>query len=1350
MLDFLLVSSRSSKKGTVEIYPRFVVKSSEDLMIRGGDFYAIWDETNQLWSTSEEVAIKLIDNALDEYAKKIKSESEDHIKVLYLWDAESGSIDRWHKYVQKQMRDSFHSLDEKLIFSNTVVTKNDYASRKLSYPLEECDTPAYDEIMETLYSEEEREKIEWAIGAIVSGDSKKIQKFIVMYGPPGSGKSTVLNIIQDLFDGYFCVFDAKALGSSNNSFALESFKSNPLVAIQHDGDLSRIEDNTRLNSLVSHEYMTVNEKFKSAYANRFNSFLFMGTNKPVKITDSKSGIIRRLIDVTPSGKKIPIAKYKNLVSKTKFELGGIASKCLNVYLNNPGLYDDYIPTAMLGASNDFYNFILDSYDVFKRDNCTTLKAAWEMYKVYIDDAKVAYPYSQRAFKEELKSYFKDFEERADIGDGTRLRNYYKGFIHDKFEYSIPNENERSKLKKSRGEKLLNLVYTESIFDDICSDCKAQYATNDGTPRKKWDNVNTKLKNILTSQLHYVKVPENHIVIDFDLKDDKGNKSFDLNAEAAAKWPSTYAEISQGGSGIHLHYIYTGEDPSMLSRVYDENIEIKVFTGGSSLRRKLTKCNNVGIATISSGLPLREESKVVNFEGLANEKALRTVIAKNLNKEYVPGTKPSIDFIFNSLEDAYSKGMIYDVSDLQPALITFAGRSSHHADYCLRKVAAMKFKSEEQTCSFDGVDSDSIIFFDVEVFPNLFVVVWKAPEKQCIKMINPSSRDIENLLKFKLIGFNNRRYDNHILYARLLGETNEQLFIRSKNIVAGKKEYMIGNAYNISYTDIYDFSSASNKQSLKKWEIQLGIHHLELGLPWDQPVPEELWEKVADYCVNDVVSTEATFNYLKGDWEARQMLAAISGGSVNDTTNTLTTRIIFGNDKHPKLVYTDLSTGELSDGSDTGVINEFPGYHYISANMSEDKLRHNMYRGIDLGFGGYVYSDPGMYSHVVTFDVQSMHPNSIISMNYFGDKTPFFKELLDARIAIKHKDYEAASKMLGGKLAPYLTDPSSAKAVSNALKTALNSCYGLTSASFENPMRDPRNSNNIVAVRGALFTKTIQDDLTEKGYHVIHCKTDSIKVVNPDESISNYIFDFAKKYGYIYEIEHKFEKICLVNKSTYIAKLELDDEEWLDECKDAEKKGKPLPTRWTATGDQFKQPYVFKKLFSKEPIIFEDLCETKEVKTSMYLDINEGLPDVSAYEKRLTALAKEYDKSLNPKPKVSGQLYLLKSTPGTITDERDDLIEKISQGHNYRYVGKVGQFCPMKPGCGGGLLVRSSDSKYGYDSVTGAKDYRWLESEIVRELHKEDDIDYSYYNKLVDEAVNDISKFGDFEWFVSED
>lgn len=298
-----------------------------------------------------------------------------------MWDADTGMIDKFHKYCQKQSRDSFHMLDEKLIFSNDAARKEDYASKRLPYPLEAGDYSSWDKLLSTLYSEEERRKIEWAIGSIITGDSKTIQKFVVLYGAAGTGKSTVLNIIQMLFDGYYSVFDSKALGSATNVFALEAFRSNPLVAIEHDGDLSRIEDNTKINSLVSHEQMTVNEKFKSTYTNSFKCFLIMGTNKPVRITDGKSGLLRRLIDVSPSGDKLSQKEYKEAMAKVKFELGAIAWHCKEVYLENPGRYDDYVPVAMLGASNDFYNFILSAYHVFKKHDSTTLKEAWEIIQL---------------------------------------------------------------------------------------------------------------------------------------------------------------------------------------------------------------------------------------------------------------------------------------------------------------------------------------------------------------------------------------------------------------------------------------------------------------------------------------------------------------------------------------------------------------------------------------------------------------------------------------------------------------------------------------------------------------------------------------------------------------------------------------------------------------------------------------------------------------------------------------------------------------------------------------------------------------------------------------------------------
>lgn len=301
------------------------------------------------------------------------------------------------------------------------------------------------------------------------------------------------------------------------------------------------------------------------------------------------------------------------------------------------------------------------------------------------------------------------------------------------------------------------------------------------------------------------------------------------------------------------------------------------------------------------------------------------------------------------------------------------------------------------------------------------------------------------------------------------QNNIVLYNLSQKIINNSKNCFFSEAYNVSYTDVYDFASAGNKKSLKKLEIEMGnisekklkkkgfsdaeiriikagTHHQELGLPWDEPVPEELWTKVAEYCDNDVIATEAAFVYLKADWTARQILADLAGMTVNDTTNTLTQKIIFGNERKPQSQF-----------------------------------------------------------------------------NYRN-----------------------------------LAEP----------------------------------------------------------------------VHNLDKET------------------HEF----LINA-----------------------------------------------------------CETKSVSSSLYLDMNEGYPDVSKLEKELSKYESDYKKGL------------LSDT--TFEANCNEIVPQIAEGHNYRFIGKVGQFCPIKDGCGGGLLMREKGGKYY--AATGSKGYRWLESEMVRELEKGDDIDRSY-------------------------
>ena len=968
-------------------------------------------------------------------------------------------------------------------------------------------------------------------------------------------------------------------------------------------------------------------------------------------------------------------------------LGAIAWHCLQVYKNlGPSYYDAYNPLDMTYRTDEFFNFVESCYLIFKKEDEVTLTQAYSMYKEYCNDSKIEHILPRYKFRDELKDYFKEFHERLSVRDDRR-RSVYQGFLSSKFEFEDEENQESEQLESWLEFKDYTGESTE--LEKILVDYPAQYANYDGIPSCSWSKCKTKLRDIDTTKVHYVKVPPNLICIDFDIKNDKGEKDYGRNLEAASKWPRTYAEVSKSGSGIHLYYFYTGDSIESLSPVIETGIECKVFRGNSALRRISKRYFNGQISNISSGLPLKEEKKMINSDAVKSEKKLRELIERNIRKEIHPATKPSIDFIYKILEDAYNDGLNYDVTDMRPDILAFAMHSSHNADYCMSKVANMKFQSDKPSESVESSEEAPIVFFDCEVFPNLMLVNWKYKGVDKVnRMINPSGKEVESLFGYRLIGFNNLRYDNHILYARYIGYTISEIYELSQKIINKSKNCTFAEAYSLSYTDVYDFAAAGNKMSLKKWENKLKIHHKELNLPWDQPVPEEKWTEVAEYCDNDVISTEILFDHLSEDWTARQILADIAGLTVNSTTNTLTTKIIFGDNNHPQseFRYRDLSKKvEFLDedvkefilkacpgikGKDGSILPYFPGYKFENGRSS--------YQGIDPKEGGLVYSEPGVYFKVPVLDIKSMHPHSVIAECSFGVRyTSIFRDLVEARVAIKEKRFDEVRTMMDGRLSKYVDMAErgeiTPKKLANALKTAINSVYGLTAAKFDNAFKDPRNIDNIVAKRGALFMIDLKNAVQLKGYTVAHIKTDSIKIPNADKEIIEFVKDFGRMYGYEFDHECTYDRMCLVNDAVYIAR-------------DAE------TMEWTATGAQFAVPYIFKTLFSHEELNFWDFCEERSVKTKLYLDMHDGPDD-----------------------------------------------------HNYVFVGRTGLFTPVKTG-GGELLVEREGK---YDAVSGTKGYRWIESENIRELGKEDNIDISYYDNLAEKAKEAINTYYPFEQFVME-
>lgn len=1243
-MDFIRVAYKENQDGTREFYPSLQAIESQDLVIRGGQFAAIWNEDTNLYSRNQSHMPVIIDRAFERMVAPTLRDGDVVKKVVNF------NNQLFNKVLSliRSLGDMGPDLDQKIIFADQEPSKADAATFKMPYSLADAPTPAWDEICEVLYDPEERLKFEYAMGSILTGASvNQVQKFYVFFGPPGKGKSTIMNVMEDVFVGHTATFSAAELGKSDSAFSLEPFMHNPLVAIDQDADLSRIDTNQNINKLTAHDRIQINVKGRNLFKIQPRSTLIAGTNDPVKIKDRRSGLFRRLVDIKPTGDTIEETRYNYLTEAVKYEVGAIAMKCIRVFDEHGVTYlSSYRSTEMMYRTNDIFNFVEDRRMILNKG--ITLKQAFKLYSEWCEETETRNVHKQFQFRDLLMDYFKEFHPEIMI-DGVRYRSYFDGLRElEKFSWKG--------LVPKPGTDWLELDSDSSIFDELMADQPAQEASRSGTPKRAWSENTTTLKDLDTSKEHFVKIPERHIVVDFDLKNENGEKSLAKCLEEAAKWPATYAEVSRSGEGLHLHYD-TDLDVTRLDPRHGESdgIEIKTLLGNASLRRRLISCNGIPVAPLNSGLKLKEE-KVLKPKTMQTEKGLRELIGRALLKDIHPYTKSNMDFIKMVTDEAYNNGIVYDIHDMWDDIMGFAMASSNQKDICIEIALSLHLASEEGIEAAEDEGEKPIADFDIEVFPNLVVIGWMydQDDAEVVKMINPTPDEVETLLQLRLIGYNNRGYDNHILWALTLGWPVEEIYALSRRIIAeGDRRALFGAAYDLAYADLYDI--IVEKHSVKWWQVKLGLPHMELDLPWDQPVPENRVMDVLEYLENDVRSQRAIRKHRQADFNARLILAELSGLAVCNTNRQHTERLIFGklgpNDT-PDLIYTDLRE-------------QFPGYEFNQFAPGKEK---STYKGYKVSEGGWVKSKPGMYYNVGVLDVASMHPTSIVELNMFGKDTKNFEKLLRARLAIKKGAYDEAADLLGSQVEPYLGDQTQAKALSDALKIVINSVYGLTASTFPHKFRDDKNVDNIVAKRGALFMVDLVEFVESEGYEVVHVKTDSIKIPNITPEIIDKVRIFGEKYGYTFEYDPStdlYERFVLVNDAVYVA---LTD------------------SGWTATGAQFLHPVVFKTLFTHDDLEAKDFVEVKQV--------------------------------------AKGYMYL--RTEDTAVDT---------------FIGRFGAFVPV---LGGRLLLRIDGDKES--AVTGTKGHLWETEKIATENMM--DVDFTYFQNLIDAGRKTIEKFGDYAAFTS--
>lgn len=1155
-MGFLSYKIVPPKRGsdTPVVRPVYNIHDSSDIVTNGDQIVAWFDPRKGVWTRD----VFDITEMIDQGAYAFRDEHAPDAMVSTLDDWTTGEWSSFRRYV-KELPTRDIQFDTTIRYAGEPSEVSDHSTKTVPYSIADGDPVNWNRLLEVLYTPEDIEKIEWAFGAVLSNHGMDIDKLFLFYGAPGTGKSTLLGILAKLAEGYTVAFRSGDIMSKRGQFDAAVFASGVPIAIDDDADLEsiRTDGTTVLNQIASHAVMDLDRKYKSSISVQMRSVMFIASNSPIRVPNSRSGILRRLVDVRTTGRILPSNEYDLIMRGIDTELGAIANQCINRYLSMGNrAYESYRSTFMAETTNMVRAWLDEAQTWISEKDEVKLGELWADYKSWASNAQVTMM-SKPELRFELTYYFDEYIPRT-----AKARHVYRGL-------RLVDGDERVYVEgvPTRG---ISLEEGDDLLVDILGDCPAQYANGD-IPEKPWDVVTTTLKDLDTTRLHFVRVPENHIVVDFDIRDEDGNKSLERNLAAAASYPLTYAEVSKSGGGLHLHYWYDG-DVADLAPIISEGVECKVYRGKSALRRVNKSRFDHEVAHISSGLP-RKEKATKPAEEVKNEAHARRLIEKALRKEIHPSTRCNVDFIKKVVDELAATGRPYDVTDMKPKATAFAAQSTNQRTACLRIVRDIPWATEtssDESGTPSTADELPIIFFDVESFPNLFVLCWKSlGSENVVKMLNPTSEEVTRLVNSgRLVGFNNRRYDNHILYAAMNDYSPEDIHKVSNKLIAKARPFdgSFGEAYSLSYTDVYDYSS--KKQSLKKWEIELGIFHLENSHPWDEPLDEQYWEEVAAYCANDVIATEAVWNATREDFEARQILADLAGMDVNRTTNTLTQQIIFGDDRNPPFNHVDLQE-------------TFPGYEF--------SFGKSTYKGVEVGEGGYVYSEPGEYHDVALLDIASMHPHSAIALNVWGDEyTKRFKELVDGRIFVKHHDSEKAVVVLNGALKPYLGDEESEDKLAAALKIPINSVYGLTAASFPNRANggDPaKNKDNIIAKRGALFMVALKEACAERGIHIIHIKTDSVKIPNATEDDIRFVMEFGAKYGYTFEHEATYSKLILFNDAVYIAK---DD------------------SGWHATGAMFQHPYVFKSLLSHEDFVPEDFYETKSVTTALYL--NYGTPE----------------------------------------------------------------------------------------------------------------------------------------------
>ena len=476
---------------------------------------------------------------------------------------------------------------------------------------------------------------------------------------------------------------------------------------------------------------------------------------------------------------------------------------------------------------------------------------------------------------------------------------------------------------------------------------------------------------------------------------------------------------------------------------------------------------------------------------------------------------------------------------------------------------------------DEIQNSKLVSYDTEVFPNKFVVSYCSDKGSKYVVTNPSNDWLGHFMQQPLIGFNNANYDNPILYYAYIRtlpqcqyrfketvDFNSDLKAFSDRIINNKsndkelkKIRSIARAIGIgdSQEMIVKNLQGHSFDSIKCFMLDFGLSLIETPYAFDTVLTDEQLEDVKKYCINDSYTVFLLVKKYYTQFQASLKLADEAGLNGNYSKSKLIEEVIYGKQLTYKerLQYNRMTIDCL--------LKEFPNFKVLPGIKAPDcyvlEFDDMLYK---LGDGGFnllpknafykdeqgntkpIKNNHGLHYNVICLDVSSMHPHSLVALNYFGIYTQNYKiyqEMKDICSLLKEKGFDYVKQELA-KYGRIVNTQEEVKTLRNCLKLVLNSTYGLTHMKSTSDVRESplkKCEHNLIALRGALFIASLHHMLIKKykGIQIIQIKTDSIKIAEYTEEIKRDCENFAKQYGYTFEIEDFFSSICC-NGNDYVA------------------------------------------------------------------------------------------------------------------------------------------------------------------------------------------------------------------------